>query len=92
MLQYVNMVLAGLVNSVAKSVVHCQVREAKRGLLDHFFVELGQKKVSYPSFMVKKHHFAGLKAPIILQKKNDKMVEIGRKVHICIVYIQCGWS
>ncbi|XP_024994124.1 dynamin-related protein 5A-like isoform X3 [Cynara cardunculus var. scolymus] len=42
-LQYVNMVLAGLVNSVPKSVVHCQVREAKRSLLDHFFAELGQK-------------------------------------------------
>ncbi|KAL7609093.1 dynamin-related protein 5A isoform X1 [Lactuca sativa] len=42
-LQYVNMVLAGLVNSVPKSVVHCQVREAKRSLLDHFFAELGRK-------------------------------------------------
>ncbi|XP_024994126.1 dynamin-related protein 5A-like isoform X4 [Cynara cardunculus var. scolymus] len=45
-LQYVNMVLAGLVNSVPKSVVHCQVREAKRSLLDHFFAELGQKTLS----------------------------------------------
>nr|XP_043607428.1 dynamin-related protein 5A-like isoform X5 [Erigeron canadensis] len=42
-LQYVNMVLSGLVNSVPKSVVHCQVREAKRSLLDCFFAELGQK-------------------------------------------------
>ncbi|KAD3641450.1 hypothetical protein E3N88_30674 [Mikania micrantha] len=45
-LQYVNMVLSGLVNSIPKSVVHCQVREAKRSLLDHFFAELGQKTVS----------------------------------------------
>nr|XP_043607427.1 dynamin-related protein 5A-like isoform X4 [Erigeron canadensis] len=45
-LQYVNMVLSGLVNSVPKSVVHCQVREAKRSLLDCFFAELGQKTVS----------------------------------------------
>ncbi|KAF5753492.1 putative GTPase effector domain, Dynamin superfamily [Helianthus annuus] len=45
-LQYVNMVLSGLVNSIPKSVVHCQVREAKRSLLDHFFAELGRKKPS----------------------------------------------
>ncbi|XP_071695064.1 dynamin-related protein 5A-like isoform X3 [Rutidosis leptorrhynchoides] len=42
-LQYVNKVLLGLMNSVPKSVVYCQVREAKRSLLDRFFAELGQK-------------------------------------------------
>lgn len=46
-LQYVYMVLSGLVNSIPKSVVHCQVREAKRSLLDHFFAELGRKTVSH---------------------------------------------
>ncbi|KAK9053036.1 hypothetical protein SSX86_029666 [Deinandra increscens subsp. villosa] len=45
-LQYVNMVLSGLVNSIPKSVVHCQVREAKRSLLDRFFAELGRKTPS----------------------------------------------
>ncbi|MFS8029839.1 putative dynamin central domain, dynamin, GTPase region, GTPase effector domain, Dynamin superfamily [Helianthus anomalus] len=45
-LQYVNMVLSGLVKSIPKSVVHCQVREAKRSLLDHFFAELGRKTPS----------------------------------------------
>ncbi|KAF5729755.1 putative dynamin [Tripterygium wilfordii] len=48
-LSYVNMVCAGLRNSIPKSVVYCQVREAKRSLLDHFFAELGkmeQKKLS----------------------------------------------
>ncbi|KAK1438520.1 hypothetical protein QVD17_04329 [Tagetes erecta] len=45
-LQYVYMVLSGLVNSIPKSVVHCQVREAKRSLLDHFFAELGRKTPS----------------------------------------------
>ncbi|KAI3713524.1 hypothetical protein L1987_72102 [Smallanthus sonchifolius] len=45
-LQYVNMVLLGLVNSIPKSVVHCQVRQAKRSLLDHFFAELGRKTPS----------------------------------------------
>ncbi|KMZ76189.1 putative Dynamin [Zostera marina] len=43
-LSYVNMVLAGLRNSIPKSVVYCQVREAKRTLLDHFFTELGKKE------------------------------------------------
>ncbi|GER48675.1 dynamin-like protein [Striga asiatica] len=43
-LSYVNMVCASLRNSIPKSVVYCQVREAKRGLLDHFFAELGKKE------------------------------------------------
>ncbi|GER46350.1 dynamin-like protein [Striga asiatica] len=43
-LSYVNMVCAGLRNSIPKSVVYCQVREAKRSLLDHFFTELGKKE------------------------------------------------
>ncbi|XP_074562332.1 dynamin-related protein 5A-like isoform X1 [Curcuma longa] len=43
-LSYVNMVLASLRNSIPKSIVYCQVREAKRSLLDHFFTELGKKE------------------------------------------------
>ncbi|PKA45733.1 Dynamin-related protein 5A [Apostasia shenzhenica] len=43
-LQYVNMVCASLRNSIPKSIVYCQVREAKRSLLDHFFTELGKKE------------------------------------------------
>ncbi|CAN4108407.1 unnamed protein product [Withania somnifera] len=43
-LSYVNMVCASLRNSIPKSVVYCQVREAKRSLLDHFFTELGKKE------------------------------------------------
>ncbi|MQL82201.1 hypothetical protein Taro_014684 [Colocasia esculenta] len=43
-LSYVNMVCASLRNSIPKSIVYCQVREAKRSLLDHFFTELGGKE------------------------------------------------
>ncbi|KAF7826181.1 dynamin-related protein 5A-like [Senna tora] len=43
-LSYVNMVCATLRNTIPKSVVYCQVREAKRSLLDHFFTELGKKE------------------------------------------------
>ncbi|KAI4328912.1 hypothetical protein L6164_021229 [Bauhinia variegata] len=43
-LSYVNMVCATLRNTIPKSVVYCQVREAKRSLLDHFFAELGAKE------------------------------------------------
>ncbi|KAJ1429485.1 P-loop containing nucleoside triphosphate hydrolase [Sesbania bispinosa] len=43
-LSYVNMVCSGLRNTIPKSVVYCQVREAKRSLLDHFFTELGKKE------------------------------------------------
>lgn len=46
-LSYVNMVCAGLRNSIPKSIVYCQVREAKRSLLDHFFAELGTMDVSF---------------------------------------------
>ncbi|KAL3613498.1 hypothetical protein CASFOL_031062 [Castilleja foliolosa] len=43
-LSYVNMVCASLRNSIPKSIVYCQVREAKRSLLDYFFTELGKKE------------------------------------------------
>ncbi|KAM6600209.1 hypothetical protein CsatA_019818 [Cannabis sativa] len=43
-LSYVNMVCGSLRNSIPKSVVYCQVREAKRSLLDYFFAELGKKE------------------------------------------------
>ncbi|KAF4353217.1 hypothetical protein F8388_014685 [Cannabis sativa] len=48
-LAYVNMVCSSLRNSIPKSIVYCQVREAKRSLLDHFFADLGkleQKRLS----------------------------------------------
>ncbi|OMP02929.1 hypothetical protein COLO4_10713 [Corchorus olitorius] len=48
-LSYVNMVCAGLRHSIPKSIVYCQVREAKRSLLDFFYTELGkleQKRLS----------------------------------------------
>ncbi|KAL6182375.1 hypothetical protein ACLB2K_043797 [Fragaria x ananassa] len=41
-LAYVNMVCASLRNSIPKSVVYCQVKEAKRSLLDRFFTDLGK--------------------------------------------------
>ncbi|OIV93628.1 hypothetical protein TanjilG_04860 [Lupinus angustifolius] len=41
-LSYVNMVCATLRHSIPKSIVYCQVREAKRSLLDHFFTDLGK--------------------------------------------------
>ncbi|CAM0953995.1 unnamed protein product [Alopecurus aequalis] len=44
-LAYVNMVCSTLRNSIPKSIVYCQVREAKRSLLDHFFTELGAREI-----------------------------------------------
>lgn len=43
-LSYVNMVCGSLRHSIPKSAVYCQVREAKRSLLDHFFADLGKKE------------------------------------------------
>ncbi|XP_039142703.1 dynamin-related protein 5A-like isoform X1 [Dioscorea cayenensis subsp. rotundata] len=51
-LSYVNMVCASLRNSIPKSIVYCQVREAKRTLLDHFFAELGKKETKQLSSML----------------------------------------
>lgn len=41
------MVCSTLRNSIPKSIVYCQVREAKRSLLDHFFTELGAREVRF---------------------------------------------
>lgn len=43
---YVAMVSEMLRNTIPKAVVHCQVREAQRSLLDHFYTQLGKKEVS----------------------------------------------
>lgn len=39
------MVCDTLKNTIPKAVVHCQVREAKRSLLNHFYVQVGRKEV-----------------------------------------------
>lgn len=42
---YINMICDTLKNSIPKAVVHCQVREAKRSLLNRFYVQVGRKEV-----------------------------------------------
>ncbi|GAB4857748.1 Phragmoplastin drp1e [Ancistrocladus abbreviatus] len=41
---YISMVSEMLKNTIPKAVVHCQVKEAKHSLLDHFYVQLGKKE------------------------------------------------
>ncbi|PON47128.1 Dynamin superfamily [Parasponia andersonii] len=41
---YIGMVSETLRNTIPKAVVHCQVREAKRSLLDHFYAQLAKKE------------------------------------------------
>lgn len=43
--QYIRMVGDELVQKIPKAAVHCQVREAKRSLLNHFYVQIGKKEV-----------------------------------------------
>lgn len=50
---YINMVLDTLKNSIPKAVVHCQVREAKRSLLNHFYVQVGKREVWWVYHFVK---------------------------------------
>ncbi|WVZ11020.1 hypothetical protein V8G54_015550 [Vigna mungo] len=41
---YINMVCDSLKHSIPKAVVHCQVREAKRSLLNQFYVQVGKRE------------------------------------------------
>ncbi|KAF7808603.1 dynamin-related protein 1C [Senna tora] len=41
---YIQMVLETLRNSIPKAVVYCQVREARRSLLNYFYVQIGKKE------------------------------------------------
>ncbi|CAK9311359.1 unnamed protein product [Citrullus colocynthis] len=41
---YIGMVCDTLKNSIPKAVVYCQVREAKRSLLNHFYVQVGKRE------------------------------------------------
>ncbi|KAL3737847.1 hypothetical protein ACJRO7_019385 [Eucalyptus globulus] len=43
---YVGMISETLRNTIPKAVVHCQVREAKRSLLDHFYTQLGKMEAN----------------------------------------------
>lgn len=53
---YVGMVCDLLRNSLPKAVVHCQVREAKRSLLDHFYASVGKREVrQFPHFFTAMH-------------------------------------
>ncbi|KAL4598915.1 hypothetical protein ACB092_11G091600 [Castanea dentata] len=84
-LSYVNMACASLKNSIPKSVVHCQVREAKRSLLDHFFTELGKKE---------SRHLAKLldEDPAIMQRRTSlaKRLELYRNAQAEIDAV--AWS
>ncbi|KAH9617223.1 hypothetical protein KSS87_005698 [Heliosperma pusillum] len=52
---YVDMVSHTLKNSIPKAVVHCQVREAKQGLLNHFYTQLGSKEVNQLTELLAEH-------------------------------------
>ncbi|PWA50883.1 dynamin central domain-containing protein [Artemisia annua] len=83
-LQYVNMVLSGLVRSVPKSVVYCQVREAKRSLLDHFFADLGQRTPAQLSKLLDED-------PGIMERRSSlaKRLELYRSAQVEISGVSC---
>lgn len=43
------MVCDTLKNSIPKAVVFCQVREAKRSLLNNFYAQVGRREVNFPN-------------------------------------------
>lgn len=49
---YIGMVCDLLRNSLPKAAVHCQVREAKRSLLDYFYTQIGKREGKQLSTML----------------------------------------
>ncbi|GAB2271813.1 hypothetical protein Dimus_006646 [Dionaea muscipula] len=84
-LSYVNMVCASLRNSIPKSVVYCQVREAKRALLDHFLAELGTKEAKQLGSLLDED-------PAIMQRRTNlaKRLELYRNAQAEIDAV--AWS
>ncbi|KAI4311438.1 hypothetical protein MLD38_036336 [Melastoma candidum] len=84
-LAYVNMVCATLRNSIPKSIVYCQVREAKRSLLDYFFAELGGKEARQLSKMLDED-------PAVMQRRTNlaKRLELYRSAQAEIDAV--SWS
>ncbi|CAN1309304.1 Phragmoplastin DRP1B [Linum perenne] len=84
-LQYVNLVCASLRNSIPKSVVYCQVREAKRSLLDHFFADLGKRETKQMSSLLDED-------PAVMQRRTNlaKRLELYRSAQVEIDAV--AWS
>ncbi|XXG75657.1 hypothetical protein AAC387_Pa08g0181 [Persea americana] len=63
---YIGMVSDTLRNTIPKAVVYCQVREAKRSLLNHFYTQVGKKEAKQlaqsldedPALMERRHQCA----------------------------------
>lgn len=49
---YVGMVCDTLKNTIPKAIVHSQVREAKRSLLNHFYAQVGSREVILPAVIL----------------------------------------
>ncbi|CAM8935615.1 unnamed protein product [Rhodiola kirilowii] len=84
-LSYVNMVVATLRHSIPKSIVYCQVREAKRSLLDYFFTELGAKEGKQLSSLLDED-------PAVMQRRTNlaKRLELYRSAQAEIEAV--AWS
>ncbi|KAK9749520.1 hypothetical protein RND81_02G131500 [Saponaria officinalis] len=70
-LSYVNLVCGTLRHSIPKSIVYCQVREAKRSILDHFFTELGGKEAKVLGKMLDED-------PAIMQRR----INLGQRLEL----------
>ncbi|KAI4369831.1 hypothetical protein MLD38_018234 [Melastoma candidum] len=84
-LAYVNMVCVTLRNSIPKSIVYCQVREAKRSLLDYVFADLGGKEARQLSKMLDED-------PTVMQRRTNltKRLELYRSAQAEIDAV--SWS
>ncbi|CAD5188090.1 unnamed protein product [Musa acuminata subsp. malaccensis] len=60
---YVGMVCDTLKNTIPKAVVHCQVREAKKSLLNYFYAQVGGREKKQLSAMLDED-------PTLMEKRN----------------------
>ncbi|CAL9195547.1 unnamed protein product [Musa hybrid cultivar] len=60
---YVGMVCETLKNTIPKAVVHCQVREAKKSLLNYFYAQVGGREKKQLSAMLDED-------PTLMEKRN----------------------
>ncbi|WOL09358.1 dynamin-related protein 1C [Canna indica] len=60
---YISMVCDTLKNTIPKAIVHCQVREAKRSLLNHFYAHVGSREKKQLSAMLDED-------PTLMEKRN----------------------
>ncbi|THU60941.1 hypothetical protein C4D60_Mb07t18060 [Musa balbisiana] len=82
---YVGMVCDTLKNTIPKAVVHCQVREAKRSLLNYFYAQVGGREKKQLSAMLDED-------PTLMEKRNTIAKRLELYKHARDEIDSVGWK